>query len=108
MSRIETLTEFNPAADIEFADFLKEVAQRSVSDFIRIGIEGTLIRFIAEMNEQGLDEDITVNFSHGTHFDGIQYPTLVLTLKAHGEHKATLVLVLSQDKKRIRNFHKQG
>lgn len=102
------LTEFNPPADIDFNDFLKEVATRAMTDLIRVDIHASIIRFIAEMHRQGLDQDLTVDFSRSTHFDGIQHPTLLLTLKAHGEHKATFVLVLSQDKKRIRNFHKQG
>jgi hypothetical protein len=99
------LTEFNPPADIEFNDFLKEVRTRAMSDFIRILVEGSIIRFIADMNQQGLDKDLTVNFSRETlHHEGVDSPTLVLALKAHGVHKTTFTLVLTQDKKRIRNF----
>lgn len=109
MSRIETLTEFNPAPDIEFDDFLKEVAQRSVSDFIRMDVEGTLVRFIAEMHKQGMDEDLTVDFSHSTSFhNGLDHPSVVLTLKVRGKEKTKFALVLTQDKKQICNFKKQG
>jgi len=99
------LEEFNPAPDIEFGAFLTEVRNRAISSFVAILVEGTLIRFIANMNEQGLDKDLTVAFSHSTTvYDSSVYPTLVLTLKAHGETKSVFELVLTKDKKRIRNL----
>lgn len=103
------LSEFNPPADIEFNTFLAEVRNRAVSTHIYILIEGSIIRFIAKMHEQGLDKDLTVSFSHGTYYrDCMNRPTLELSMKAHGEHKATFVLVLSRDKKRVRNFHEKS
>lgn len=98
------LTEFNPPADIEFNDFLREVSIRALSDFIRVLVEGTLVRFIAQMNEQGLDKDLSVDFSKDIfNKDGINHPALVMSLKAGGEQKDSLILVLTEDRKRIRN-----